>query len=482
MQLKQRLFEPLQTRVDYFLTFYHNVHNSYGRAAILVDKVEFAHFQWINNTKQESDVYHQYLIDGVWNFEDEELNKKWNENCILAEHNFINAILAFLNMDIQDALKSTDPIIKILAILDKRVGKRSLEKVKYDYLNQPDWVKQFYLLRYSVNENKQDCCPIIYHQEIPNWLIDFASVKEMTRLYDIGMNCGVQYTSYPLFKELTTYSRYQHSIGVALIVYHFTNDITQSLAALFHDIASPVFAHTIDFLKGDYLKQEETENGTAQIILESKQVQNLCKKYKVDISKITDYHCYPIADNDSPRLSADRLEYTLGNMIRFKFANKGQAQSFYDNLVVLQNETKQEELSFNSLELAKQFSNIALKCSHVYVCDADRYSMQFLSEIIGKALKNNVIQINDLQTEEHKIINKLCANKEFKELWNHYCSQSETYVSNSQDLNARIIYAKKRHIDVFTSSAKRYSELDEQFKNDLLEFLNQSQEYFVSSK
>ncbi|MFR5131592.1 MAG: hypothetical protein ACLTDP_02610 [Terrisporobacter sp.] len=47
-------------------------------------------------------------------------------------------------------------------------------------------------------------------------------------------------------------------MGVALIIWHFTKDIKQSIAGLLHDISSPAFAHVIDFLNGDHENQEST--------------------------------------------------------------------------------------------------------------------------------------------------------------------------------------------------------------------------------
>ncbi|MFQ7170738.1 MAG: hypothetical protein ACLRQF_00675 [Thomasclavelia ramosa] len=73
-----------------------------------------------------------------------------------------------------------------------------------------------------------------------------------TRLKDIGMNCGMEYTQFQTFKNSFGVSRYDHSIGFFLITYHFTHDKHATVAALLHDIATPVFAHVIDFLNNDY--------------------------------------------------------------------------------------------------------------------------------------------------------------------------------------------------------------------------------------
>ena len=69
-----------------------------------------------------------------------------------------------------------------------------------------------------------------------------------------------------------------HSVGVALIIWNFTKDKKQTLAGLFHDIATPIFKHCIDFMNGDYETQESTEELTTCIIKNSKEIMALLER------------------------------------------------------------------------------------------------------------------------------------------------------------------------------------------------------------
>ena len=158
----------------------------------------------------------------------------------------------------------------------------------------------------------------MYHEDIPAFLTECMKTPILKRLKLIGMNCGCEYTSFPQFAGLDSYSRYDHSIGVALIIWHFTGNRAQTIAGLLHDVASPVFSHAVDFMHGDYLKQESTEDGTERLIAGSVELQAILREYELTTADVCDYHRYPIADNDSPRLSADRLEYTIGNSINYR--------------------------------------------------------------------------------------------------------------------------------------------------------------------
>ena len=113
----------------------------------------------------------------------------------------------------------------------------------------------------------------IYSGEIPDIIVKLIDTPEMQRLSGVGMHCGCEYTGIPIYeKERAPYSRLTHSISVSKIVWRFTEDITQAVAGLLHDIATPVFAHTIDFMNNDHLAQESTEETTLSFIENSETI------------------------------------------------------------------------------------------------------------------------------------------------------------------------------------------------------------------
>ena len=141
----------------------------------------------------------------------------------------------------------------------------------------------------------------VYCDQLPMVIYDGIRGEEMERLCRIGMNCGCEYTSFPLFRSLKErYTRFDHSIGTAIIVWRFTHSNAQTMAALFHDIATPCFAHVVDFMQGDHMMQESTEDRTREIIEKSEYLGIILRKYGLTVDEVADYHQYPVADNDSP--------------------------------------------------------------------------------------------------------------------------------------------------------------------------------------
>ena len=321
----------------------------------------------------------------------------------------------------------------------------------------------------------------IYHASVPDWLLPFLEVPEMRRLKDVGMNCGCEYTSLPPFRKIHSYSRWDHSVGTALIVWHFTEDPQQTLSALFHDISTPAFAHSVDFLRGDHQTQEATESGTLEMIRSSSSIQALLRPLGLTAEDVGDYHRFPIADNVSPRLCADRLEYSCGNIIQFDFASAVEVRSLVEDLAVGKNEDGEDELIFSSMDAAVSFARLAMKCSHVYVSDGDRYAMQTLADLLWDALQDDLISLEDLYTTESRVISTITASVRYRERWEKFCSLSAVLCSDQPDKNEgwRIIPSKKRYIDPFVLHSDRVSSKDADFALQVRQFLEQSLDHWV---
>ena len=146
-QLEQLLCPALQGRIAYFLATYHQVHNAYGRAAIRLDGKELACFSWIEMYQQDADLDLQWQKEGKQ--DEKALKQQWDREKIYHDLDFLDAALQFLEMPVGKALESENYIIKIFALLDRRVGRRSLERIaqRVEYAAYPEWVRQFYELR-----------------------------------------------------------------------------------------------------------------------------------------------------------------------------------------------------------------------------------------------------------------------------------------------------------------------------------------------
>ena len=307
----------------------------------------------------------------------------------------------------------------------------------------------------------------ILEPNFPDWLNDYIETKELLKQRYISVTCGTIYSN--LFESDFFFSSLDHSVAVALIVWHFTHDKKQTLSGLFHDIATPVFKHSIDFLNGDYMTQESTEDLTSNIIFNSKEIMDLLKRDNIKLEEVDDYHIYPVADNDTPKLSADRLEYSLSNaLLTYKLSNIDEIKKIYNDVVLGKDEDDILELSFKSKETALDFVKITSKLSIIYREDRTRYSMQLIADIIKKLNENGLITKEDLYNKKESEVIEIIENSKYKDVFNIWKNAKNVKVSKEKPKNVYFVHhgAKIRYIDPLVNK-RRISSISEEAKKEI---------------
>jgi hypothetical protein len=81
------------------------------------------------------------------------------------------------------------------------------------------------------------------------------------------------------------------------------------------------------------------------MIKNSQEIIQLLRRDNIKLEEINDYHKYPIADNNTPQLSADRLEYSLSNaLFTYKTKTFSQIKEMYNDIEIQKNEKNEDEI------------------------------------------------------------------------------------------------------------------------------------------
>lgn len=143
------LCPALRGRVRYFATTYRESHDQgMARAAILVDGTEVL--------KGDCVTYFRVLGERARGLDEQGLS--WREVSLQAKRSvlkdglfdpwsFYVAFQIFDNQSIESSLADEHPIVRIFALLDRRLGKRRLAALEETIEQELDWVRPFYLLR-----------------------------------------------------------------------------------------------------------------------------------------------------------------------------------------------------------------------------------------------------------------------------------------------------------------------------------------------
>ncbi len=330
----------------------------------------------------------------------------------------------------------------------------------------------------SINKELKNYFSIL-ESNYPEWLNEYIDTKELLFQQYISVTCGTIYSN--LFETDFFFSSLDHSVATALIIWHFTHDKKQTLAGLFHDIATPAFKHCIDFLNGDYLNQESTEKITTKIIKKSKEITTLLKRDNIKISEVDNYHIYSIADNDIPKLSADRLEYSLSNaLFTYKLLDFKSIKEIYNDIEIQINDDKELELGFKTKKIARDFVKVTSKLSIIYREDKTRYSMQFLADILKRLNQENKISKKDLyELKEIEIISVIESSK-YESVFNLWKNAKKINISKEKPQNVYYVHqrAKIRYIDPLLNG-KRISKCCKVANNMIKDNLNYDMNNYV---
>ena len=319
----------------------------------------------------------------------------------------------------------------------------------------------------------------ILSEDFPDFLNEYINTPEMLKQAKISVSCGTIYSK--MYNQMW-YSSLDHSIAVALIIWHFTKDKKQTLSGLFHDIATPVFKHSIDFMNKDYEKQESTEELTTKIISESKEIMTLLNRDGIKVEEVSDYHIYPIADNDTPCLSSDRLEYTLSNGLGATEKNwtLDDVKDIYDNIEIQKDEKGVEEVGFKDIAIAEKFVHTMSILSRLYRREKTLFTMQMLADIMKIMSDNNLINVAEMYIlSEKEVIERIekCNIRNISngfKTWKNSTDILTSEVAPEGKYFVNIEKVKKRYINPlvrYNNEYKRLKNISKKATNDINEAL-----------
>lgn len=138
------LCESLQGRVQYFLTHYHKAPDDYGRVAVRVDGKEIL----MGNPYNYFNKCYAYRDHKLKNkIVEATVNEIAVNEGVFEIYDITDAIMQYKNSDIKQSICSSNPLVRMFATMDRRVGKRSLMNMISEIDNQPEWLQFFYRLR-----------------------------------------------------------------------------------------------------------------------------------------------------------------------------------------------------------------------------------------------------------------------------------------------------------------------------------------------
>lgn len=149
-------------------------------------------------------------------------------------------------------------------------------------------------------------------------LIELINSKPIQRLKGVNQAGASKYAI-----DTKTVTRYEHSLGVMILLKKLGASIEEQIAGLLHDVPHTAFSHVIDFVFKDKDHTHEFHEKFHEKIILQSEIPNILKKYNFDLNMILNEENFPLLERSLPDLCADRIDYTLRDMIASQgFSNK----------------------------------------------------------------------------------------------------------------------------------------------------------------
>ncbi|PGS28457.1 hypothetical protein COC59_05545 [Bacillus cereus] len=240
--------------------------------------------------------------------------------------------------------------------------------------------------------------------EVDQVLEELIVSKSVQRLKGIHQN-GASY----LINEKWNVTRFDHSVGVMLLVKKLGGSVEEQIAGLLHDVSHTAFSHVID-----YVFHNEGESYHEEIfssVVKNSEIPAILSKYGYNYEDILlDDSKWTLLERSAPELCADRVDYTLRDMYTYGYVSLEEVHSFLEDVIAVDG-----KMVLQSIEMAEWFTKTYYKeVIDFFMKPINIYGNDMLAKTLKLALHKTVIHADDFLLEDDQLISKLqqCTDSE----------------------------------------------------------------------
>lgn len=222
-------------------------------------------------------------------------------------------------------------------------------------------------------------------------LIELIHSRPVQRLKNISQ-IGIP----PQYYFMKSDNRFQHSLGVMLLLKVLGASEEEQIAGLLHDISHTAFSHVIDWVVGSGATEDYQDKQHASI-MRSPEIMDILNNFGYDINRISRHTAYPLLDREIPDLCADRIDYALREFPPAVAARLWKKLAVVDGKIIFADRLSARQFALNFLRRQQR---------HWGGFEAvSRY--HYFAEVLKVALREGLIVFADFMRDEPFILGKL---------------------------------------------------------------------------
>lgn len=243
-----------------------------------------------------------------------------------------------------------------------------------------------------------------------------------------------------------TYTRFDHSVGVYLLLKQFGASLEEQLAGLIHDVSHSAFSHAIDYAlaAGSETEHSHQDNVFADYVRAS-ELPLIFGLYGMNTEHIIDDARHPLKETQLPDLCADRIDYALRWMVaKGKIAPKEVHAVFLVHL-----RAERGAWVFDSVAVAEQFATMFARLNdELWSCCASAAMLSSIGDTLKYALAKEYITEDDCYTTDAIVLGKLRGRRMHDATLDRNLRRMEGRVAyHSDPEHGTVVHCKSRVVD-----------------------------------
>lgn len=264
----------------------------------------------------------------------------------------------------------------------------------------------------------------------------------------------------------TAHSRYEHSVGVMLLLRRYQADIAEQIAGLLHDVSHSAFSHCADYVmdNGTQGTQSHQDDVHEQYVKNS-EIPAILDRHAFSVDYILDDAHFPLKEKELPDLCADRLDYSLRSAVIF--GDLEEPDAYLNNL-----KAADGQWFFADLESARNYTRLFHYLNENYYSGLPSAKMfRTVGDYIKHALRQGYITPADFYTTDGAVLEKiaphLASDTRLRLLYERLQNRIPC-CNNPSDFEAEVLcknrlvdplYLEDGKLQRFSSSDSSYQEL-----------------------
>lgn len=198
-----------------------------------------------------------------------------------------------------------------------------------------------------------------------------------------------------------TVTRFEHSLGVYVLLDRLGADRRQRIAGLLHDISHTAFSHAVDFIfhshEQDYHERLKPE------FLRRPDVAAILERMGFAPSEFYDDSIYPLLERPLPLLCADRLDYFLRDSLACGVSTPESVTDCLDHVAVVE-----DLIAFTDLRAARDaVERFAEMNRNYWAGDVESFIYNEFADALREAIDCGALREADLLRDDAHVLSRL---------------------------------------------------------------------------